>query len=114
MLVNEFMLRSTFIQNEIETENTVTSRFRTPCKPYIQSSYYKDNNYNSNSRISVYAKNIRIKNDRVTKKNRHDAERNLNEMFHEDIEKQLKFDKIEYVTTDKPSDQLSEASKKYY
>lgn len=113
-LVNEFLLRSTFIQNEIETENTVTSRIRTPCKTYIQSSYSEDNNYNSNSRMSLNARNNKIKNDRVTKKKRHDAERKWNEVFHEDIEKQLKFDKIEYVTGDKPSDQLSEASKKYY
>ena len=42
-LVNEFLLRSTFIQNEIEDENTVTSRIRTPCKTYIQSSYSDDN-----------------------------------------------------------------------
>ena len=62
-LINEFLLRSTFIQNEIETENAVTSRIRTPCKTYIQSSYSDDNNYNSKSRISLNAKNNKIKND---------------------------------------------------
>ena len=115
MLVNEFLLGSTFIQNEIETANTVTTRIRTQCKTYIQSSYPEDDNNNTNkNRMSSISKSNKIKHERVTKKKRHDAEKKWNEIFYDDIEKQLQFRKIEYVTPEKPSDQLHEESKEYY
>lgn len=57
---------------------------------------------------------IKSKNDRLIKKKRHDLERKWNEIFYDDIEKQLKFKEIEYVDGKKPANQLHEASKKYY
>ena len=93
-LVNKFLLCSTFIQNEIETENTVTTQKHAPCKTYIQSSYSEDNNNkNCNSKMAMNVMRDRIKNDRITKKKRHDVERKWNDVFHEDIEKQKKVSK---------------------
>ena len=109
-LVEEFIAFTTFVQEEIERENQITTRRRKPCETYIQSSYTDANK----DKFNTLNKNTKSKNDRALKRKRHDAERKWNEIFYQDIEKQQKIKEIEFVNEKKPTDQLHEASKKYY
>ena len=69
-LVEELIAFTTFLQSEIERENSITVRKRKTCKTYIQMSYSDTNN---NERFNNNNKNMKSKNDRLLKKKRHDA-----------------------------------------
>ena len=110
-LVEELIAFTTFLQSEVERENSITVRKRKACKTYIQMSYSDTNN---NERFNNSNKKMKSKNDRLLKKKRHDAEQKWNEIFYNDIDSQLLFKKIEFVNAEKPPEELHEASKKYY